>query len=68
MTKVDAFTKAKQISARKQTTRYVVYDGEDFGADAFGQGGYQIAADKDLDGFYNGCTIEAAFTNGHFEE
>ena len=59
MSKHDAFSKALKLS--KTRTAYVVWDGEDFGADSCGQGGYQVARDEDFDGFYAGCQIIAEF-------
>lgn len=62
MSKDSAFYVASQRSHK--SPRYIVYDGEDFGADNVGQGGYQVCCESDLNGFYQGCAIVAAFENG----
>ena len=66
MTKQKAFKTA--VAASKKSPRYVVYDGEEFGADSCGQGGFQVAREDDLEGFYQGCPIVACFEHGHFQE
>ena len=60
---------AMQTAANRSTKspRYVVWDGDDFGASNVGQGGYQVANESDLEGFYNGCTIIACFENGEYQ-
>jgi len=67
MTQQEAFRKAAKISREKKTTRFVVWDGEEFGGDSCGQGGYQVSSDADLDGFYNGCAVIAVFSDGRIE-
>ena len=68
MTQTQAFQKAAHYSQEKRTTRYVIYDGPDFGADSCGQGGYQVTDEADLYGFYDGCPIIACFVNGQIDE